>query len=65
MKEMTKAKLEAAARLLCQRRGFMPEDKVWEAPYLGQVNYLYIHTKEIRAHYEVLLCIAEVMNKED
>lgn len=59
---MTEKQIEAAARLLCEKRGTHPD-------IFNKFGDCYQHAweyaaKEIRAHYEVLTSIATIMDME-
>lgn len=62
---MTEQQIEAAARLLCEKRGINPDYYFYAGtrPKDALPNWQ-IAAKEIRAHYEVLTSIATVMDME-
>lgn len=64
MKEMTEEQLETVARLLCEKRGIDPRAYTLLNGDIGGCLFSE-YKNEIRAQCEVMLCIAEVMDKEE
>lgn len=63
---MTPEQIEAAARLLCEKRGFRPDTLISGVDVDGayQNTALNEYMEQIRAHHEVLTSIATVLDKD-